>query len=53
MYSIIDALDIPPLITVSKIEQLYDLAVSLRIKLTKEKAKYFEEPYTPRDPIQT
>lgn len=53
MYSIIDVLDIPPLISVSKIEQFYDLAVSLRIKLAKEKVEYFEEPYTPRDPIQT
>lgn len=42
-----------PLIGASKMEQLYDLVGSLRIKLTEEEVKYLEEPYTPRAPIQT
>jgi len=39
-----------PIVGVSKIEQLYDLLGSLKIKLTEDDVKYLEEPYTPRPP---
>jgi aryl-alcohol dehydrogenase-like predicted oxidoreductase len=37
-----------PIVGFSKIEQLYDIMGSFKIKLTEEEVKYLEEPYTPR-----
>jgi aryl-alcohol dehydrogenase-like predicted oxidoreductase len=37
-----------PIVGISKIEQLYDIMRSFKIKLTDDEVKYIEEPCTPR-----